>query len=46
LYNLKDDISEKHNLAELEHEVAERLHDKLRTWRAAVDVQMPTPKDE
>jgi arylsulfatase A-like enzyme len=42
LYNLKDDVSEKHNLAQAKPELAKELTEKLHTWRSAVGAKMPT----
>ncbi|MFH1718645.1 MAG: sulfatase, partial [Planctomycetota bacterium] len=42
LYNLKDDISEKSDLAEKMPEKAEELRKSLHDWRSRVDAQMPT----
>ena len=42
LYNLKEDIGERHNLAEkMPHKAAE-LRGKLHAWRKSVDAKMPT----
>ena len=41
LYNLKDDISEKVDLSELEPERAKRLKGKLETWLAESGAVMP-----
>jgi arylsulfatase A-like enzyme len=46
LYNLKDDRSEKHNLAESNSEKTRELRDKLVAWRASVGAKMPTPNDQ
>jgi len=46
LYNLKEDIGEKNNLAEKMAEKAEELRRLLRSWRKAVDAQIPTPNPE
>jgi arylsulfatase A-like enzyme len=43
LYNLKDDLSEKTDLAAKMPEKAEELRRKLADWRKAVGAQMPTP---
>ncbi len=46
LYNLKKDISEKHNLsAEMPEKVAE-LRKMLHNWRKSVDAQMPIPNPQ
>jgi len=42
-YNLGRDPSETRNLADAEPEVARRLHERLRAWRASVNAQTPTP---
>jgi arylsulfatase A len=44
LYNLKDDLSEKSNLAEKMPEKAKELHQKLIDYRKDVGAQMPTMK--
>jgi arylsulfatase A-like enzyme len=43
LYNLKDDISEKDDLAKKLPDKAKELRDRLAAWRKAVGAQMPTP---
>lgn len=43
LYNLKEDIGQKHNLAKLMPQKAERLHRKLKNWQKNVDAQFPKP---
>ncbi len=43
LYNLKDDIGEKHNLAAKMSEKVKDLHDRLVAWRKAIQAPMPTP---
>ena len=42
LYNLKDDIGEKNNLAEKMPEKAAELKDMLGKWQKEVDAKMPT----
>jgi arylsulfatase A-like enzyme len=42
LYNLKEDIGEKNNLAEKMPGKATELHKMLTDWRKEVDAQMPT----
>lgn len=44
LYNLKDDIGEKTNLAESNPAMRDKLHEKLRDWRKATDAPMPRRK--
>ena len=41
LYNLKKDISEQHNLAEENAELAKELQQRLHQWREEVQAQMP-----
>jgi len=41
LYNLKNDISEKNNLAIKESKIAQRLLSELHTWRKSVGAKMP-----
>lgn len=43
LYNLKQDLGEKDNLAATMPEKAEELRGRLHAWRKAVGAQMPTP---
>jgi arylsulfatase A-like enzyme len=42
LYNLKDDIGEKNNLAKAKPELAKDLTEKLHTWRTSVGAKIPT----
>lgn len=46
LYNLKHDISEKHNLAKKLPKKAAQLQKKLAAWRESVDAKMPTPNPD
>jgi len=43
LYNLKEDVSEAHDLATDKPEKAAELRAMLHTWRESVGAQMPTP---
>jgi arylsulfatase A-like enzyme len=43
LYNLRDDIGEKNNLAATQPAKAKELHAKLVAWRTAIKAPMPTP---
>jgi len=45
LYNLKDDISEKNNLAQTAPEKAQELHRMLIEWRKSVNAPVPTEKN-
>jgi arylsulfatase A-like enzyme len=42
LYNLKDDLSQKTDLATKEPAKAKELHDRLVAWRSAIKAPMPT----
>jgi len=46
LYNLKDDLSEVHDLAGENAEKVAELRTLLHNWRQSVDAQMPTPNPE
>ncbi|MHB8519181.1 MAG: sulfatase [Limisphaerales bacterium] len=46
LYNLRDDIGEKHNLAIGMADKARELQRKLAAWRSRVNAQMPTPNPD
>jgi arylsulfatase A-like enzyme len=46
LYNLKSDIGEKNDLAEVMPERAKLLQDKLHAWQKEVDARMPAPNPE
>ena len=46
LYNLKDDIGEKNDMALQNPQKANELKEKLHAWRSAVSAQMPTPNGE
>jgi uncharacterized sulfatase len=46
LYHLRDDIGEKHNLAQIQPERADKMRDALRAWRKQVDANMPRPNPE
>jgi len=41
LFNLKDDISEKHDLSEVEPEIAQKLLEQLNNWVKEVDAPVP-----
>ncbi|MEX2169997.1 MAG: sulfatase [Pirellulales bacterium] len=43
LYNLRDDVGERNNLADSSPALVKSLRDELHTWLRAVDAQMPTP---
>jgi arylsulfatase A-like enzyme len=43
LYNLKDDIGEKRNLAQMMPDKVRELHAKLAAWRKAIQAPMPAP---
>jgi len=46
MYNLKDDIGEKHDLSAELPKKAAQLRKMLHDWRKAVDAQMPSPNPE
>jgi arylsulfatase A-like enzyme len=46
LYNLKEDIGEKNDLAVKMPDKAKELHQLLKDWRKAVDAQMMTPNPD
>lgn len=46
LYNLREDIGERRNLARSLRDKAAELRSDLDTWRKSVDAQMPTPAPE
>ncbi len=46
LYNLRDDIGEKTDLAARMPEKTKELHQMLVDWRKSVDAQMPTPNPD
>ena len=43
LYDLQKDLGERHNLAAEQPQKVAELHERLRTWRSAVDARLPTP---
>jgi arylsulfatase A-like enzyme len=43
LYNLKDDIGEKNNLAQAMPDKTRELHNRLLAWRKEINAPMPTP---
>ena len=43
LYNLRDDIGERKNLARREYARARNLHQTLAEWRRSVEASMPQP---
>ena len=46
LYNLRNDISEDHNLAEAEPEITARLYRLLMDWRQSVEAKIPQPNPD
>jgi len=42
LYNLKEDIGEKNNLAEKMPDIAKELHAQMQAWREGIHARMPT----
>jgi len=45
LYNLKDDIGEKHNLAQEMPAKTKQLHDLLKDWRKSTNAPVPTKRN-
>jgi len=45
LYNVREDVGQKQDLAKSQPEKAKELHDKLVAWRASVDAPMPTKRE-
>ncbi|MFC1498123.1 sulfatase [Verrucomicrobiota bacterium] len=45
LYNLKDDIGEKKNLADTNPEKVKELHEMLKAWRKQTNAPVPTKKN-
>jgi arylsulfatase A-like enzyme len=45
LYNLKDDIGEKNNLAAKEPDKVKELHDMLKAWRKETGAPVPTERN-
>ncbi len=43
LYNLKSDISEKHDVSEDHPEMTRNLHNRLKAWRKETGARYPTP---
>ena len=43
LYNLREDISEEHDLAADEPELVRDLHQKLAAWRESIEAKIPEP---
>ena len=46
LYNLRSDLGETENLALSRQSLANRLREKLDTWRKSVDAQLPEPNPD
>lgn len=44
LYNLRDDVGERTNLAASQKEVADRMHAELSAWRKATGAYIPRPE--
>jgi len=44
LYNLANDLSEQHNLAEEHPEIRDKLHAKMKAWRQELQAPMPTQR--
>ena len=46
LYNLRNDLGEKHDLAKEMPEKAKALRDQLHVWRTAVNAALPAPNPD
>jgi arylsulfatase A-like enzyme len=46
LYDMREDISEEHNLAEAKPDRTAELHEMLKKWRADVQARIPQPNPE
>ena len=46
LYNLRDDLGEKQNLAGAQPDKAKELHERLLAWRKELNAPMPTPNPD
>lgn len=46
LYNLKDDVSEKHNLVAELPELAAKMQQRLSEWRTSIGAKIPQPNPE
>lgn len=46
LYNLRDDLSQKNNLAAAQPDKVKELHARLTAWRQAINAPMPTKNTE
>lgn len=46
LYNLKDDIGEQNNIAEMHPEIVKELREKLHAWQKDVDARFPSPNHD
>ncbi len=44
LYNLREDVGQKHDLARERPELLRQLHAKLAAWRQEIQAPMPTPR--
>ncbi len=45
LFNLKEDLSESHNLAESQPEKVKELHELMKQWRSKTQADMPTGRN-
>ncbi|HEX2950077.1 MAG TPA: sulfatase/phosphatase domain-containing protein, partial [Armatimonadota bacterium] len=46
LYNLREDVSETHNLAAELPDITRELHEQLRAWRQSVEAKIPQPNPD
>ena len=46
LYNLREDLSERHNLAAVRPDKVKELHAQLLAWRKEIRAPLPTPNQD
>ena len=46
LYNVREDLGEKKNVAEAKPEIAKKLQRRLAAWRKSVNADMPRPNPD
>lgn len=46
LYNLRDDIEEKHNIADEKPNLTKKMHEMLVNWRNSVNAKIPMPNPD
>jgi arylsulfatase A-like enzyme len=46
LYNLREDVSEKHNIAKDKPDITQKLKEMLVDWREKVEAKIPEPNPD